>query len=224
MSILKAAIPIDKFNPDKDKIALMLKSFTIKAKDEGISKKKRQYSEPYFVGLSLAETGFGTHQVNFVSDSYPNTKKDDPRKFLGNGMRVYGPENPGQFLVFDVLVMECDDDVRAVGENLRSIMNSKEMKATLLPMLAMNPTMAIAKEALTAVSGIVAKQLEKNKDDQLLRVHGTLMRDIMGTEDLPFNVGQLIADANDKVAVEFEVLGIKGSSRHRRQTEAAELK
>ncbi len=219
MSLLKASIPIEDFNPNKDKIALMLKSFTILAKDAGIRKKKRRYSEPYFVGLSISESGFGTQQINFVTEAYPNTRRADRREFLGNGMRVYGPENPGMFLVFDILVMESDSDVRAVGESIRSIMNSKEVKSTILPMLAVNPSMAVAIEVLSAAANLLGKILEKNKDDQLMRVHGTLMRDVMGSNLLPFNVGQIISDKNDFASVEFEVLGIKNSSRHRPKTE-----
>lgn len=219
MSLLNASIPIEKFNPNKDKIALMLKSFTITVKDEGIGKKKRQYSEPYFVGLSISESGFGTQQINFVTDAYPKTRKDDRREFLGNGMRVYGPENPGAFLVFDILVMESDSDIRAVGESIRSIMNSKEIKSTILPLLAVNPSMAVAKEVLTATANLVGKILEDNKDDHLLRVHGTLMRDVMGSNSLPYNVGQIISDKNDFASVEFEVLGIKNNTRYKPKTE-----
>jgi hypothetical protein len=219
MSLLTASIPIEDFNPNKDKIALMLKSFTITAKDEGIGKKKRQYSEPYFVGLSLSESGFGAQQINFVTDSYPKTRRGDRREFLGNGMRVYGPENPGGFLVFDILVMESDSDVRAVGDSIRSIMNSKEVKGTILPLLAVNPSMAVAVEVLSATSNLIGKILQNNKDDQLMRVHGTLMRDIMGSNSLPFNVGQIISDKNDFASVEFEVLGIKNNTRFKPKTE-----
>ncbi len=219
MSLLNASIPIEKFNPNKDKLALMLKSFTITVKDEGIGKKKRLYSEPYFVGLSISESGFGTQQINFVTDAYPKTRKDDRREFLGNGMRVYGPENPGAFLVFDILVMESDSDIRAVGESIRNIMNSKEIKSTILPLLAVNPSMAVAKEVLTATANLVGKILEDNKDDHLLRVHGTLMRDVMGSNSLPFNVGQIISDKNDFASVEFEVLGIKNNTRYKPKTE-----
>ena len=219
MSILTASIPIADFNPNKDKIALMLKSFTITSKDAGIGKKKRLYSEPYFVGLSLSESGFGAKQINFVTDAYPKTRKDDRREFLGNGMRVYGPENPGGFLVFDILVMESDSDVRAVGDRIRSIMNSKEVKGTILPLMSVNPSMAVAMEVLSATSNLIGKILQENKDDQLMRVHGTLMRDVMGTNALPFNVGQIIPDKNDFANVEFEVLGIKSTSRHKPKTE-----
>jgi hypothetical protein len=219
MTLLKASIPVEDFNPNKDKIALMLKAFTILSKDAGLGKKKRLYSEPYFVGLSLSESGFSAQQINFVTDAYPKTRKGDRRDFLGNGMRVYGPENPGGFLVFDILVMESDSDVRAVGEQIRSIMNSKEVKSTILPLLAVNPSMAVAMEVLSATSNLVGKILEKNEDDQLMRVHGTLLRDVMGSNALPFNVGEIISDKNDFASVEFEVLGIKNNTRYKPKTE-----
>ena len=134
-------------------------------------------------------------------------------------MRVYGPENPGGFLVFDILVMESDSDVRAVGDRIRSIMNSKEVKSTILPLISVNPSMAVAMEVLSATSNLIGKILQENKDDQLMRVHGTLMRDVMGTNALPFNVGQIIPDKNDFANVEFEVLGIKSTSRYKPKTE-----
>ena len=219
MSLLSASVPIQDFNPNKDKIALMLKSYTILRNDGGLSKNKRQYSEPYFIGLSISESGFGNQKINFVTDFYPKTRKDDKREFLGNGMRVYGPENPGMFMVFNILVMESDSDIRAVGEKIREIMNSKEIKGTVLPMLAVNPSMEVAVKVLTTTADLVGKILKNNKDDELIRVHGTLMRDVMGTTSLPFSVGQILSDKNDFASVEFEVLGIKNTSRFKAHTE-----
>ena len=170
--------------------------------------------------LYMAENGFSTQQLNFVTKDYPNTRRNDLREFKGEGMRVYGPDNPGAFLVFEVLVMESDADVRKVGETLEEIVNSSEVKTTLGLLTAGNPTLAIAERVMSTISGMVANQLKKNKDDELLRVHGTLLRDVMGTEDLPFRVGQQIHDSNDAAEVAFEVLGIKGNARHKKQTKA----
>lgn len=220
MSLLTAIVPIEEFNPNKDKIALMLKSFKIKSKD-GVFKKK--YSEPYFVGLSISENGFSTQQLNFVTNHYPNTKIHDLREFKGEGMRVYGPDNPGGFLVFEVLLMESDADVRKVGETLDKIMDSEQVKSTLGLLTAGNPSLVIAEKVMNTISGIVVNLLKENKDDELIRVHGTLMRDVMGKDDLPFRVGQLISDSNDVAEVAFEVLGIKNSSKHKKQTRAISI-
>ncbi len=220
MSILNAALSIEDFNPKKDKVALMLKSFTINGKDGGLGRKKRQYSEPYFVGLTIAANSFGNQEINFGTEPYPNTKRKDKREFLGTGMRIYGPENPGDFLLFQLLVMESDSDIREAGNNIRTIMNGPEVKSGILPLLAVNPSIAIAAEVLKHLSGIISKQMMKNKDDELMRTSGTLMRDVMGDQDLPFKVGKILTDRNDAVDLELEVLGISNRSRHRKQTES----
>jgi hypothetical protein len=74
MTLSNASMPNKDFNPNKDKIALMLKAFTILSKDAGLGKKNRLYSEPYFVGLSLSESVFSAHQINFDSNRSLTTR------------------------------------------------------------------------------------------------------------------------------------------------------
>jgi hypothetical protein len=219
MSILKAALSIQDFDPDHDKIALMLKSFTVKVKDKGLGKKNRHYLEPYIIGMSIAQNGIGNLGINLANASYPNTRMNDKKEFIGNGLRIYGPENPGDFLVFEILVMESNQNIRDAGMVVEQVMMSDEIKHTLLPKLALNPTLGLATQVLSTVSRLVAKILQDTKDQQLLRVHGTLMRDIMGTEDLPFMVGKTISDQNDMAHAEFNVIGLGKGDRHKRQTQ-----
>jgi hypothetical protein len=221
MSILDARIPIEDFDAHQDKIALMLKSLIVKTKDGGVSKKSRRYSEPYIIGLSIAESGLGNQQINFADQYFPNTRINQKKEFLANGLRVFGPENPGQFLIFDILVMESDDKERKNGERLRQIMNSADVQSKILPMLSgINPTMAVATEVLSILGSLIANQMKANRDDELLRVHGTLLRDVMGTDSNPYNVGDLITDANDAAEVEVSIFAVKKSDRHQKQTES----
>jgi hypothetical protein len=221
MSIFDARIPIEDFDAHQDKIALMLKSLTVKTKDSGLGKKSRRYSEPYIIGLSIAESGLGNQQINFADQYFPNTRINQKKEFLANGLRIFGPDNPGQFLIFDILVMESDDKERKNGERLRQIMNSTEVQSKILPMLSgINPTMAVATEALSILGSLIANQMKANRDDELLRVHGTLMRDVMDTDSHPYHVGKLITDANDAAEVEVSIFAIKKSDRHQKQTES----
>ncbi len=221
MSILDARIPIEDFDAHQDKIALMLKSLTVRTKDSGVGKKSRRYSEPYIIGLSIAESGLGNQQINFVEDYFPNTRINQKKEFLANGLRIFGPENPGQFLIFDILVMESDEKERKNGERLRQIMDSTEVKSGILPMLSsINPTAEVAVAALKALSGLIAGQMKANRDDELLRVHGTLLRDVMDTDSHPYHVGKLITDANDAAEVEVSIFAVKKSDRHQKQTES----
>ena len=55
MSIFDARIPIEDFDAHQDKIALMLKSLTVKTKDSGLGKKKQTllravYYRPLYCG------------------------------------------------------------------------------------------------------------------------------------------------------------------------------
>jgi hypothetical protein len=221
MSILDARIPIEDFDAHQDKIALMLKSLTVKKKDGGFGKNSRRYTEPYVIGLSIAENGLGNRQINFVEQYFPNTRIHQKKEFLANGLRIFGPENPGEFLVFDILVMESDDKERKNGERLRQIMNSVEVTNGILPKLAgINPTIAVATEALTLLSSLISSQMKANRDDDLLRAHGTLMRGVMGTDSRPYNVGDLIVESNDAAELEVSIFAIKRSDRHQKQTES----
>jgi hypothetical protein len=83
-----------------------------------------------------------------------------------------------------------------------------------------NPTMAVATEALSILGSLIANQMKANRDDELLRVHGTLMRDVMDTDSHPYHVGKLITDANDAAEVEVSIFAIKKSDRHQKQTES----
>lgn len=219
MSILKAALSLNDFDPDQDKIALMLKSFTVKVKDKGLGKKNRQYLEPYIIGMSIAQNGIGNLGINLANASYPNTRMNEKKEFIGNGLRIYGPENPGDFLVFEILVMESNQEIRDAGKVLGEVMGSDEIKNNLLPKLAVNPTMGIATQVLSTVCSLVSKILKDTRDEQLLRIHGTLMRDIIGTTDLPFMVGKTISDKNDMAHAEFDVIGLGKGDRHKRQTQ-----
>jgi hypothetical protein len=221
MSILDARIPIEDFDAHQDKIALMLKSLTVKTKDSGFGKKNRRYSEPYVIGLSIAENGLGNQKINFVEQYFPNTRIHQKKEFLANGLRIFGPENPGDFLVFDILIMESDDKERKNGEKLRQIMNSVEVTNGILPKLAgINPTITVATEVLGLLGSLISSQMKANKDDDLLRTHGTLMRNVMGTDSHPYNVGDLITDANDAAELEVSIFAIKRNDRHQKQTES----
>ena len=44
---------------------------------------------------------------------------------LGDGHLLYGPANPGEFVALSVLIMECDRDMRKLGEELDRVVKSK---------------------------------------------------------------------------------------------------
>lgn len=222
MSLLKAVKPIQDFDPLNDKVALMLKSFTIK-KNDGILGKKKRYSEPYILAVTITEKQFKNKEISFATEPYPNIKTDEKKSFLGAGLRIYGPETPGEYIAFNVLVMESENEVRESGKMIKEILDSPSMKTAILPLFSIEPSLAIATQLIISVTELIAEQMEKKKDNKYLLSTGTLLRDIMGTESFPFQVGETISDSNDFVDLEFRVLPIGKNAKHKKTSETKQF-
>jgi hypothetical protein len=81
MSIYQEAIPYDEFNPMKDKIAVMLRAFTIR---RGVGLGDRKYSEPYFICIAIPESGNAKlDKVELSTRYHPKTR----RRWLERGYR-----------------------------------------------------------------------------------------------------------------------------------------
>ena len=172
---------MENFNPKTDKIAVVVKEFTLKKKSEVFFDK---YSEPYIVSMAIDESGAKSPAIDFNILPFPNVKKGDKVSFDGVGHLIYGPNNPGEFLAYSILFMESDQDVRDFGKTVEEVMKSEAIKIGAKALLAAVPTYGTAITILQKLTELMAVQLQKNKDDELFRRNGALLRDVIPAYDI----------------------------------------
>lgn len=176
-----ANLKIDNFNPKKDNIALVLKKFTLLKQADGIQK----YNEPYIVSMAIGENGVKSNPtIDFNILPFPKVRKGDTVEMLGHGHLIYGPGNPGSFLAYSILFMESDEDIRQIGAKVKKVVTSEVANMGLKALLTAVPTYATALNILTALGGVVAEILQRNRNDELFRLNGTLLRDVKPSYDV----------------------------------------
>jgi hypothetical protein len=208
MSILKST----NFDRNKDNIAVFVKEFTLLKSSESIFD---IYNEPYIIGLSFDEKGFIDKGIHTSIQSFPNMRKGRTIHFGAQGHLIYGPSNPGSFLVYHILFMENDDDVRELGAILEDVVKSGEVK-DLLNTLAtvVNPTVGIASLMLQKVVEILGNTLKKDKNDFLHHIEGTLLRDVKR----PYDIGLSYTDTgNDYINATISILPVNEISDYQEE-------
>lgn len=194
------------FNPELDKIAVVVKEFTLKKKSDFFFDR---YSEPYIVSLAIDEGGASNPSIDFNILPFPHVKKGDKITFDGQGHLIYGPENPGQFLAYSILFMESDKDVREFGKFLEEMMKSEAVNIGAKALLAAAPTYSTAITILQKLTELMAVQLQKNKDDELFRRNGTLLRDVIPA----FDILRTYESENDFINTKTSIIPLKSSNK-----------
>lgn len=207
---------MEPFNPETDKIAVVVKEFTLKKKSEVFFDK---YSEPYIVSLAIDEKGASQPAIDFSVLPFPQVKKGDRVSFDGHGHLIYGPENPGAFLAYSILFMESDKDVRTFGKTLEEVVTAEAVKMGAKALLAAAPAYATAVNILQKLTTLMAIQLQKNKDDELFRRNGTLLRDV----NPPYDILRTYESENDFIKMQTSVLPLKASNGLGAVTKRVEL-
>ena len=207
---------MNNFNKQNDKIAVVIKEFTLKKKSEIFFDR---YSEPYIVSMAIDEGGANSPSIDFNVLPFPNVKKGDKITFDGQGHLVYGPQNPGQFLTYSILFMESDKDVRDFGKMVEDIMTSEAVNIGAKALLAAAPTYSTAITILLKITDLMAKQLQRNKDDELYRRNGTLLRDI----NPAYDILRTYESENDFINTKTAVIPLKSSNELGSQTKKVKL-
>ncbi len=193
------------FNKNEDKIAVVVKQFTLlKHTDFFLDR----YNEPYILSFAIDQNGAANPAIDFNMKSFPNIKKDDTVSFDGQGHLIYGPKNPGEFVVYTVLFMECDRDIREVGDAIKEIAKSEAMEIGMKAMLAANPTYGTALTLLDKLTGLVAERMKKNRDDELFRRNGTLLRDVLP----PYDILRTYKSKNDYIETHNSIIPLPESN------------
>lgn len=204
------------FDANKDNIAVVIKQFTLKKKGD----KFQRYSEPYIVSMAIDENGANNPAIDFNVLSFPNVKKGDTVDFIGQGLLVYGPKNPGSFLAFSILFMESDQDIRDLGKTISEIVKSEAVKIGAKALLKAVPTYGTAINLLTSITEVVSNQMQKNKDDELYRRSGTLLRGVLP----PYDILRVYKGENDYIDAHVSTIPLISSNQLGQQPYQIKLK
>jgi hypothetical protein len=207
---------METFDPMNDKIGVVVKSFTLKRKSEFFLDR---FSEPYIVSMAIDEKGAHETEIDFNVLPFPNVRKGDTVSFDGQGHLIYGPKNPGQFLAYSILFMESDQDVRDFGVTMEDILKSEAVNIGAKALLKAAPTYSTAFSILQNLGNLIAKQLQKNKDDELYRRNGTLLRDVKPA----FDILRTFESENDFIKTKTSIIPLDISNEMGVQTKAIKL-
>jgi hypothetical protein len=207
---------MENFDPKTDKIAVVIREFTLKRKSEIFFDR---YSEPYIISMAIDEGGSKKPSLNFNMLPFPNVKKGDKITFDGQGHLIYGPDNPGQFLAYTILFMESDKDVRNFGKLVEDTIQSEAANIGAKALLAAAPTYSTAITVLQKLVEFMAVKLQRNRDDELYRRSGTLLRDVRP----PYDILRTYESANDYIHTKNSVIPLKSSNMLGSQTRKLDL-
>ena len=203
-NLFAESIAYEQFDSSTDKIALVLKEFTLLKNADGIF---QRYNEPYIISLAIDENGANNPAIDFNILPYPKVRKGDTIQFGGQGHLLYGPNNPGEFLAYSILFMESDRDVRDLGKTIERILESQVVDLGAKTLLQANPTFGTALSILTSLTELISSEMQQNKDDELYRRNGTLLRDIPPL----YNINSTFNGRNDFIESQVRVLALSGT-------------
>jgi hypothetical protein len=189
------------FDKNSDKIAISIREFTLKDFNERLFDR---HAEPYIVSLAVDSHGTANPELSFNTLPFPRFKKGQTKVFHGHGHLIYGPKQPGEFVAYSILFMESDKDNRDFGETIERILAAPAPKAILKAILVANPGYAAVASGLEAVAGLIASEMKKDKDDELFRTGGALLRDV--TSGTPYDINTGTRDGNDFISCETTII------------------
>jgi hypothetical protein len=193
------------FKKDQDKIAVVVKDFTLKRKSEIFFDR---YSEPYIVSMAVDQNGAANPSIDFNALAFPNVKKGDTISFDGQGHLIYGPKHPGEFVAYSVMFMESDKDIRNFGQEMEKIIKSEAVNIGAKALLAAAPTYSTAITVIQKIAELVAEKMQRNKDDELYRRNGTLLRDVTP----PFEILRTYKSENDFISTNIKIVPLSSSN------------
>lgn len=207
---------MNEFNQKTDRIAVVVKEFTLKKKSEILFDR---YSEPYIVSMAIDEGGANSPAIDFNILPFPHVKKGDRITFDGQGHLIYGPKNPGEFLAYSILFMESDKDVRDFGALVEGIMKSEAVNIGAKALLAEAPTYSTALAVLLKITELMVVELKKNKDDKLFLLNGSLLRDSIPAYDIL----RTYKSGNDFINTKTSIIPLRNSNKLGSQTKRVVL-
>lgn len=187
------------FDPQKDKIAITIPSFTLLKNVDGMFER---YNEPYILSAAIDDSGKADPKIDFNFMPFPKVAKGGTVDMLGAGHLLYGPKNPGEFVALSVLIMENDKDMRDLGGNLEDIVKSQAVELGVKEIISSNPGSAAVLGILKELIQFVAGLMKENGDDELYRIEGTFLRG----DQVPYHINRSYKLGNDFVNLNLNVV------------------
>jgi hypothetical protein len=203
------------FDKIRDKIAIVINDFELKKNPDW----PFRYSEPYIVSMAIDQGGANNPAIDFNILPFPKVRKGNTVTFDGQGHLIYGPANPGEFVAYTILFMESDQDMRDLGQDIEDIIKSEAVQGGIKDVLAANPTFSTASMVLLKLTEIIADRMKKNRDDELYRRNGTLLRDV----EPPFDIQTTFERENDFIKSRVSVVPLKAELAVEKNTKRIEL-
>lgn len=171
------------FDKSSDNIAVVIKEFRLRKDAE--TNIFDWDNEIGVVSVAVDESGLQTGAVlDLNAKPFPMVKQGDRITFDGQGHLLYGPKNPGSFLVYSMLFFECADDTRELGEFIEEIVKSEAVNIGTKAVLAASPAAGAVVSALTSLVSVIAARMKKAENRELYRRNGTLFRDVKPPYDI----------------------------------------
>ena len=182
------------FNKNEDKIALVVKDFVLHEPYGWVPDK---FTEAYCLSFAVDQVGMATPSLYVNALHFPKVARGERLSFIGDGHLVYGPKNPGDFMVYSMVFMESRFDVHHISKTIDDLVKDKAREIFLKSALAANPGPEEVEELLNKLTDLVTTALHKHIDDQLIRRTGILTRDFVP----PYNL--LRAHTHKSALIEF---------------------
>jgi hypothetical protein len=198
----------DTFNPDTDPIAVCLTELELRKRHAPFPELwDLRHNELCVASLALDETSATQGKLGVNRTLFPNLRPGMKAGFLADGYLAYGPANPGSFLVTQLLVFECDRDIRRLGQDLDDLLQSKAADLGL-SLLAANPSHTAAVALLRELAAAAISMLKRNRDDHLASIELSLLR---GT-DVPYQINRSFTAGNEYVGMSMTVKPLRAAN------------
>lgn len=186
------------FDPSNDNIAIVLSALKLRQTSDGLD----PYNEPYLIVLAMDENDAGQARLSYHLQEFHNVREYQPMVPAGEGVMLYGPANPGAFVTLTVALMESDEDIREAGAQIQALITRVNADLQTTNLSKILPGVAAAEAFLHAVLGEVAGVLVENRDDYLLTISGTWLRDT----PTPYKIGSFTTHHNDFAEATLKVV------------------
>ncbi|QDU72845.1 hypothetical protein [Mucisphaera calidilacus] len=196
------------FDPSADPIAVCLTELKLLKRHTPFGEFwDLRHNELCVASLALDERGAREGKLGVNRTVFPHMRPGMTAGFGGDGYLAYGPENPGGFLVVQMMVFECDRDIRRFGADFEKVASSKAAELGL-GMLAANPGYAAAAALVRELAREATAMMKRNRDDHLGSMELSLLR---GT-DVPYQVNRSYTSANEYVSMTMGVKPLRSSN------------
>ncbi|AJE23545.1 hypothetical protein [Azotobacter chroococcum] len=195
------------FDESINSIAVVIKEFRLR--NDAERKWLDENNEIGIVSIAVDESGLQKGAaIDLNAKTFPMVREGDLVTFDGQGHLLYGPKNPGAFLVYSMLFFECADDTRELGGFIEGVVGSEATNIGVKAMLAANPTLGAVLNAVTSLTSTISSRMTKAKSRELYRRNGTLLRDIRP----PFDILRSYYSNNHWIGVTTSIIPLANSN------------